>query len=589
MKTNNRKKYILPSVLIIVMCMACLVGVAWAWYTTHTTAKVADIEAATYGVKVEVLNTSGTVVTETSDFASTQTLRFDSNSKYTVRLTGTGVASTGYCVVKFTDRVTNEEKSYYTPAIAPGESFEFTYHNGIFESVEGMATIVWENIIKATKDTLTVEAYWGTANVDKMEAVLMETGATVGREALAKPASQTVETNWTIGYNIGSYNHAVGPNSITPGQHYAYTDVITVAKKGTKLTFTDDKKTNSWASNGCYVVSSWKQNSSGEWELDLGGTNIPGKYKASKTITCASGYDTFIERYGTEDDDGSITYTYITSKDNENIRFCYYAGKGTTEFPEITMTYSGETGTAEEIALAEATDTWIESDKTRAYYSSLQNKTISVIGDSYMAGSSITDTSDVWINMFAEKYNMTLNNYGVNGSTISNYAGSKYNPMVERWEEVFADDTPDIIIVEGGRNDYNYNTPMGELGNTDKATFKGATTYLITSLKEKFPEAVIIGITCWEVGGEQNDIGYYCSDYGRAFIEVCEDLEVSYVNAMDSNAMGVYMTSSNFRGRFCIKAGDISHLNEKGMKLVLPVFEKKIFDIYNAYLNPEQP
>ena len=184
-------------------------------------------------------------------------------------------------------------------------------------------------------------------------------------------------------------------------------------------------------------------------------------------------------------------------------------------------------------------------------------------------------------------YDMTLNNYGLSGSTISNYAGSNFNPMVDRWEEI-ADNNPDIIIVEGGRNDYNKNVPMGDLGTTDKGTMKGAVAYLLSSLQEKFPNTLIIGVTCWEVGGKQNEAGYYCSDYGRAFIQVCEELGIPYVNAMDSDAMGVYMTSSNYRGRFCLTAGDVSHLNEKGMKRVLPVFEKKIYDYYNAHLNPTQ-
>ena len=585
MKFMNRKKYMLPSVLVIVMCMACFIGAAWAWYTAQSAAQVADIEAATYGVKVAIYDSKDQLVVAGKDSGALHALDLTSNSTYKVKLTGSGVASTGYCVITFTDHVTKETKSYYTPSIAPGTSFELTYRNGIFETVEEMPTIQWENKIKATKDVLTVEAVWGTTEENAMEQDVV-----VGREVFAKPASQTVVTNWTIGYNIGSYNHAVGPNSITPGQHYAYTDVITVAKKGTKLTFTDDVKNNSWASDGCYVVSSWKQNeTTGEWELDLNGTNIPGKYKASKKITCADGYDTFIERYGTDttDTDGSITYTYITSKDNETIRFCYYAGKGTTKFPTITSTYSGETGTAEEIALAADTTEWINNDKSRAYYQLLEGKTISVIGDSYMAGSSIKDTNDLWNAMLAAKYNMTFNNYGINGSTISNYVDTN-NPMVDRYEQM-EDNNPDIIIVQGGRNDYNQNVPMGEDGSLDSKTMKGATKYLITKLQEKYPNALIIGLTVWEVGGEKNDAGYYCSDYGRALMKVCEDLGVPCINAMDSDAMGVYMTSSNFRGRFCIKAGDISHLNEKGMKLVLPIFEKQIYDLYNAYLNPEQP
>ena len=50
---------------------------------------------------------------------------------------------------------------------------------------------------------------------------------------------------------------------------------------------------------------------------------------------------------------------------------------------------------------------------------------------------------------------------------------------------------------------------------------------------------------------------------------------------MDSDAMGVYVTNADFRSNYCIASDDISHLNEKGMKLVFPAFEQKIYDILN--------
>ena len=57
---------------------------------------------------------------------------------------------------------------------------------------------------------------------------------------------------------------------------------------------------------------------------------------------------------------------------------------------------------------------------------------------------------------------------------------------------------------------------------------------------------------------------------------------VACINAMDQAATGVYMTDSAFRTKYCMKASDISHLNEAGMKLVFPVFEKAIADFYTA-------
>ncbi len=230
------------------------------------------------------------------------------------------------------------------------------------------------------------------------------------------------------------------------------------------------------------------------------------------------------------------------------------------------------------------TDMKVEDTETPESYDVLQGVTLSVIGDSYFGGNGLDDISQVWPSLLATKYGMEFNNYGMDGSTISNYAGDKFNPIVDRWTEI-VDNDPDIILVEGGRNDYNQNVPLGELGSSDPATMKGAVTYLITNLQQKFPEALIIGVTCWEVGGIPNDQGYTCSEYGRALIEVCENLGIPYIDAMDSETMGVYMTDAGFRRQYCISYDDISHLNAEGMKLVLPAFENQIAKAYQQFLN----
>ncbi len=534
-------------------------------------------------VAIEVYDDANELVANESTAADVQNIDLTSNETYSVKLTPQGFDTTAYFKITYVDHVTKETQSVYTPAVAAGKSFEFTYQNGVFdaETEANIATILWENRIKATKDVLTVEVLSGESTEDTIE----ENDAVVGRAPMKKPSSTYPATNC----NEGAISTT---GEIVEMANYVYSDPIVIEKAGTKLTFTDTVKTDSHAGSDVLVISSWTQDANGEYVFDSEGTNIPGQYKPSKTMTfrdmtsaeaAEKGYDTFIERYK---DDDKIEYMYITSKPNEVIRLCYCAEEGTTSFPKIVQTYSGETGTAVEIALAEATDTWLEAQKTGDTYATYNalfaGKKISVIGDSYMEGSTIStdgDTNDLWISMFANKYGMTLKNHGVNGSTVSNYAGSTYNPMVDRWETDFENDTPDIIIVEGGRNDWNYNTPMGEAGTTDKGTFKGAATYLISSLKEKYPNAIIIGLTCWEVGGTRNAAGYYCSDYGRALIEVCKNLEIPYIDAMQSADMNVYMTSSNFMGRFCLKYNDVSHLNEKGMKLVLPIFEEKIYNI----------
>lgn len=374
------------------------------------------------------------------------------------------------------------------------------------------------------------------------------------------PAGTALDTKWNIGY-VGSSTNPYGyANGIHPTEvNYAYSDVIEIAKKGTKVTFTDIFAGSTSAN--AYVLSFWKKEGS-EWVIDLSKHNIPG----GGQYVISSGA-------------AGVVYTYISSEDNECVRFCFRSN-GASNRPTIYSAETNEPGTLQGIVDSATTlEKWIEEDKNRAFYEILKGKTFTVIGDSYLAGNGL-DKSLVWPALLAKKYDMVFNNYGMNGSTISNYVLTN-NPMVVRYKTM-ADNNPDIVIIEGGRNDYNKHVPIGENGSTDTKTMKGAARFLITKIQEKYPNALIICLTVWEVGGGQNNAGNYCSDYGKALLEVCADMGVPCINAMDQEATGVKMTDSAFRAKYCMKPTDISHLNEDGMKLVFPVFEKAIADYYAA-------
>lgn len=378
-------------------------------------------------------------------------------------------------------------------------------------------------------------------------------------EKESDPSSDTdngtkISVQWHAGY-VGSSTNSYGyANKIkTGGSSYSYTDVIKLEKKGTKITFTD--KNNGSTSSNAYVISFWKQVGN-DWQIDLDKTNIPGggQYVISKT-------------------NSGTVYTYISSSDNEYVRFCFRSN-GVSNAPSIYISETNEAGTADSmVSELEKLEKWLEENKNDVFYHYMKGKTFTVIGDSYLAGSSL-DKSLVWPAILAKKYDMVYNNYGVNGSTMSNYVTTN-NPMVDRFSSM-ADNDPDIVIIEGGRNDYNKSVPIGENGSTDTKTMKGAARTLIEGVKNKYPNALIICVTVWEVGGSANSAGYTCSDYGKALIEVCEDMNVPCINAMDQEATGVYMTNSSFREQYCLNANDISHLNAEGMRLVFPFFENKI-------------
>ena len=114
--------------------------------------------------------------------------------------------------------------------------------------------------------------------------------------------------------------------------------------------------------------------------------------------------------------------------------------------------------------------------------------------------------------------------------------------------------------------------------------------YLITKLQEKYPNALLICITPWKINtdSDRNDLGKNTYDYAKAMVEVCEYRGVVCFNAADTELSQVYMEDAEFRSKYCIAGGDISHLNITGFEYVMPKFEKFIAAEYEEFLNAKQ-
>ena len=378
------------------------------------------------------------------------------------------------------------------------------------------------------------------------------------------PEAATVEVNWYLGY-VGSDKNSQGfVNKIkVNGGSYSYTDVITISKAGTKIYFTDDN-TNSngdsgFASAAAYVISSWKMENA-EWVLDTEGANYRGCGKAESDISKVS------------DDGKAVTYFYVTSKDNENIRLCFRSGQSTSftpaDYPTVYVQFTGEQGTVgASQAEKEAFDKYIAEEAAAVKYPALKGLTVNFLGDSYFAGNGL-NPDYVWPSLLGKIYGMNYTNYGKNGSTMSDYVTTN-NPMVVRYKQM-ADNSPDIVVFEGGKND-----------DTDTKTFKGALNVLIDGLRAKYPNAVLIAVTPWKVSGT-NGIGNTVSSYADAMREICAIKGVACFSADDPAVSGVDMTDAAFRADYSMNPTDVSHLNFAGHKLVLPKFEKFIADTYSA-------
>lgn len=110
-----------PSLICTCVCMVCLCGASWAWFSAAYTSPVTGITAAVYDVEVTVTDsTDGEAdVPVTSQNLCCQ-LSLDAEHIYNVGIRATGTASSGYCSVII------DGTTYYTPQINPNSDFTFT-------------------------------------------------------------------------------------------------------------------------------------------------------------------------------------------------------------------------------------------------------------------------------------------------------------------------------------------------------------------------------------------------------------------------------------------------------------------------------
>ena len=391
-------------------------------------------------------------------------------------------------------------------------------------------------------------------------------------EAPEEPSGPVeLELVWHFGY-VASSTHATTPDQLVEqGDRYSYTDVFTVAKAGTTITFVDDN-TNAggdyrYASASAYVISSWKQVGDA-WVLDLNGANIAGSN---------GNLESLVE---SEIKDGAVVYSYTTFSDNEHLRISFRSGQKKSFTPEaypvVTAEYTGAEGTAaEQILLGR----WFEEQKAAFHCSALEGLTVNALGDSYFGGSGLPK-EQIWLGLLARKYGMDMNNYGIGGSTVT-YGG--YEPMCVRYADMKSND-PDIVILEGGRNDFNGQFPIGDLNGSDITTYAGAWNVLIDGVQQKYPDAMIVVISPWNFPYESNKT-LQRDDYINAMREVAEAQGVYFIDASVKKDTGVDMESPYFRRQYCKNENDVSHLNAEGMKLVMPNFDKLIAACYEDFLS----
>jgi len=213
----------------------------------------------------------------------------------------------------------------------------------------------------------------------------------------------------------------------------------------------------------------------------------------------------------------------------------------------------------------------------------LMGITMYAMGDSYFGGSSLGKEA-TWVNKLGNKYGMDYVNYGIGGSTMSDFNPEK-NPMVLRYTKMAKGDA-DIILLEGGRNDRSHKVPLGDFESRDSKTFMGSINIMLDGMLKTYPNALIILITPWYHTGKVSDTGLSNVDYANAMRDLANhrnDPRIVCLYAADTELTGVNMNDAKFRAKYCIKPDDVSHLNDEGMNMVLPQMEKFIAAEYAKF------
>ena len=157
LRSDTLRAMLLPPILCAALCLVCLCGLSWAWFTVGVSAGTSSVSGAQYNITAKVAQGETPVSMENGGFA------LSANTEYSVSLTAEGSASTGFCVITLTGETT---QTLTTEQIVPGTMFSF-------------------KLIPQEGTTLTAVAHWGVGSAE----TLLKNGDTIG-ELVTVPADE---------------------------------------------------------------------------------------------------------------------------------------------------------------------------------------------------------------------------------------------------------------------------------------------------------------------------------------------------------------------------------------------------------------
>ena len=135
---KNIMHFLTVSSIGIILCFACMGSLAFAWFSINLEAKPQIIASANFNVSISILDGQNEPVSPIAENSYT----LSAGQEYTVILTATGTASSGYCVVSSVS-----DAQQHIASLIAGETLQF-------------------KISPAEDEQYTFTAAWGTSPKD---------------------------------------------------------------------------------------------------------------------------------------------------------------------------------------------------------------------------------------------------------------------------------------------------------------------------------------------------------------------------------------------------------------------------------------
>ncbi|MBQ7821710.1 MAG: S-layer homology domain-containing protein [Clostridia bacterium] len=179
---------------------------------------------------------------------------------------------------------------------------------------------------------------------------------------------------------------------------------------------------------------------------------------------------------------------------------------------------------------------------------------VNVLGDSISADSARNELSAKYHGIWAGTFNMDVNNWSRGGSAVTGNITNEndrletYVPRMERmianditsYDTVTSSESPDLIFIYGGTNDYNGNWKIGEPTDRTRNTYMGAISELIEMAYANYPDAKLVFFTPIKRCDYSDKPGYDNSGTRSYELDVCVEAMKEICEVYNVTCIDVY-------------------------------------------------